>query len=179
MHMNKWTNLLIGHGQLKAIARSFGLEPSELASEIYLGLARFPERVEAVLLDSRKLHSIARNKSIDLYRKRKRLSSQMLAIQQNLIECTDSNSEVETASLQSECVQVCRRAVLRLPVKCREAVTSVCLDGLKLRDYAVQQGITENAVKNRLRRARGMLRSDAALLRYIDLPSNPIQQRAE
>ena len=65
--------------------------------------------------------------------------------------------QAQTASDRQELAQV-RAAIERLPVKLREALTLVSIDGRSQREAADLLGVTEKTIETRIYRARNRLR---------------------
>lgn len=99
------------------------------------------------------LYSIARNKSIDEFRKRKHESGRSSIP----VEEFELESDEFTSKENKEEVLLLREAIAKLPEILRSIVVMKSIDGLSYPEISEVTGINEQTLKNRMFRARKQL----------------------
>lgn len=102
------------------------------------------------------LTTVVLNKCRDKLRRRKAASFLGRSVEEAIASDLSPNPE-QAAGDRQELAQV-RKAIERLPVKLREALTLVSIDGRSQREAATLLGVTEKTIETRVYRARNRLR---------------------
>jgi RNA polymerase sigma-70 factor (ECF subfamily) len=117
------------------------------------------ESLSSVLRPEAWIRTILTRTAIDIRRKRHRKDETFLENSLEAAVSSDGAGEIEESALEySETVQVLRSALEKLPALDRAIVLRRAVENIPLNDLAESLGLSEKAVRNRLCRARAVLK---------------------
>jgi len=117
------------------------------------------ESLAAVLRPEAWIRTILTRTAIDIRRKRHRKEETILESTVEAFSTESFGGEIEASALEySETVQVLRGALEKLPALDRAIVLRRAVENIPLQELAESLGLSEKAVRNRLCRARAMLK---------------------
>jgi RNA polymerase sigma factor CnrH len=104
------------------------------------------------------LTTVVLNKCRDRLRKRKAARLFGLSIADEALSIADDNPGPEATAVNREELRLLKAEIERLPVRLREALVLVCIDGRSQAEAAELLGVSEKAVETRIYRARKRLK---------------------
>ncbi|MEQ1825815.1 MAG: sigma-70 family RNA polymerase sigma factor [Pirellula sp.] len=147
---------------LADVARKFRIDRLELLNEICMLFpgreSRFVGATDAYLAGT------ARNVAKNLLRKNHRFRKRHLSLGENESIIGSNSSDAPSEFEIQDAIESCRAAVSRLPATYRDVIVACCLEGQSPREYSRLRNIAYENVRVTLRRAKSMLRRDAALV---------------
>lgn len=149
--------------RLLALARRMLASPSEAEEAVQNALASVwinRQRLDASRAVGGYLTTVTLNKCRDRLRRRKAAS--FLGFDNGMEEAiaADDASDPERTAADREDLARVRREIERLPVRLREALVLVTIDGRSQSEAAELLGVTEKTIETRIYRARGRLREN-------------------
>lgn len=159
--------------RLLALARRLLASTPEAEEAVQNALASVwinRRRLEAGRPVSGYLTTITLNKCRD--RLRRRRAANFLGFGHGMEEAIapDDAPDPESAAADREDLSRVRQAIERLPVRLREALVLVTIDGRSQREAADLLGVTEKTVETRIYRARNRLREKLGVSRGVIRP---------
>jgi RNA polymerase sigma factor (sigma-70 family) len=136
-------------------------EVEDVVQEVFLAALRNREAFRAESRLTTWLTTIAINKCRSHLRRRLLRLVFFARSRPRLAAAVDG---AERAALERESFEQVRRALQKLPTRCREVVVLRYLEEMPILEIAEVLGISRNAVEVRLNRARARLRADLAVL---------------
>lgn len=141
------------HRSMTAYLAGSGIEAEDILQETFLKAYKNLDQFEGKSNMYTWLYSIARNKCIDEFRKRKHESNRSsLPVEEFELESDDFKSEDKR-----EEVKLLKEAIATLPELLKSIVVMKSIDGLSYLEISEVTGINEQTLKNRMFRARKQL----------------------
>ncbi|MDZ7720145.1 MAG: RNA polymerase sigma factor [Balneolaceae bacterium] len=141
------------HRSMKAYLAGSEVEAEDILQETFLKAYKNLDQFEGNSNMYTWLYSIARNKCIDEFRKRKHESKRSsVPVEEYEIE----SDEFKTKD-QHEDVELLKKAISELPELLRSIVIMKSIDGLTYPEISKVTGVNEQTLKNRMFRARKQL----------------------
>lgn len=141
------------HRSMSAYLAGSDIEAEDILQETFLKAYKNLDQFEGKANMYTWLYSIARNKCIDEFRKRKYESNRStIPVEDFEIESEESQSEGKR-----EDVQLLKEAIRELPEMLRSIVIMKSIDGLSYPEISEVTGVNEQTLKNRMFRARQQL----------------------
>lgn len=141
------------HRSMTAYLAGSGIEAEDILQETFLKAYKSLDQFEGKSNMYTWLYSIARNKSIDEFRKRKYESNRSaLPVEEFELESDEFKSEDKR-----EDVKLLKEAIAQLPEMLRSIVVMKSIDGLSYPEISEVTGVNEQTLKNRMFRARKQL----------------------
>lgn len=141
------------HRSMTAYLAGSNIEAEDILQETFLKAYKNLDQFEGKSNLYTWLYSIARNKCIDEYRKRKNESKRSsLPVEEFELESDEYQSEN-----QREEMKLLKEAIAKLPELLRSIVVMKSIDGLSYPEISEVTGINEQTLKNRMFRARKQL----------------------
>lgn len=141
------------HRSMSAYLAGSEIEAEDILQETFLKAYKSLDQFEGKSNMYTWLYSIARNKCIDEFRKRKHESNRSSIP----VEEFELESEEFKAKDQQEDIELLEEAISQLPEILRSVVVMKSIDGLTYPEIAEITGINEQTLKNRMFRARKQL----------------------
>lgn len=141
------------HRSMSAYLAGSGIEAEDILQETFLKAYKSLDQFEGKSNMYTWLYSIARNKCIDEFRKRKHESNRSSIP----IEDYELESDEFRTKDQQEGVELLEEAISKLPEMLRSIVVMKSIDGLTYPEIADVTGVNEQTLKNRMFRARKQL----------------------
>lgn len=148
------------HRSMSAYLAGSGIEAEDILQETFLKAYKNLDQFEGKSNMYTWLYSIARNKCIDEFRKRKYEANR------STIPVEDFEIESDEFKMENkrEDVKLLKEAIAQLPEILRSIVVMKSIDGLSYPEISEVTGVNEQTLKNRMFRARKEL---AATLRQM------------
>lgn len=141
------------HRSMTAYLAGSGVEAEDILQETFLKAYKKIDQFEGKSNMYTWLYSIARNKCIDEFRKRKYESNRSsIPVEEYQLE-----SDEFKAKDQQEEVKLLKEAISQLPELLRSIVVMKSIDGLTYPEISDVTGVNEQTLKNRMFRARKQL----------------------
>ncbi|MDR9367222.1 MAG: RNA polymerase sigma factor, partial [Balneolaceae bacterium] len=141
------------HRSMKAYLAGSGVEAEDILQETFLKAYKNIDQFEGNANMYTWLYSIARNKCIDEFRKRKYESNRSsIPVEEYNIESDEFKSKD-----QQENTELLKEAISELPELLRSIVVMKSIDGLTYPEISDITGVNEQTLKNRMFRARKQL----------------------
>lgn len=141
------------HRSMTAYLAGSGIEAEDILQETFLKAYKSLDQFEGKSNMYTWLYSIARNKCIDEFRKRKYESNRSaLPVEEFELESDEFKSEDKR-----EDVKLLKEAIAQLPEMLRSIVVMKSIDGLSYPEISEVTGVNEQTLKNRMFRARKQL----------------------
>ncbi|MCG2588473.1 RNA polymerase sigma factor [Rhodohalobacter sulfatireducens] len=141
------------HRSMKAYLAGSGVEAEDILQETFLKAYKNIDQFEGNANMYTWLYSIARNKCIDEFRKRKYESNRSsIPVEEYNIESDEFKSKD-----QQEDTELLKEAISELPELLRSIVVMKSIDGLTYPEISDVTGVNEQTLKNRMFRARKQL----------------------
>lgn len=141
------------HRSMTAYLAGSGIEAEDILQETFLKAYKKIDQFEGKSNMYTWLYSIARNKCIDEFRKRKYESNRSsIPVEEYQLE-----SDEFKAKDQQEEVKLLKEAISQLPELLRSIVVMKSIDGLSYPEISDVTGVNEQTLKNRMFRARKQL----------------------
>jgi len=141
------------HRSMKAYLAGSGVEAEDILQETFLKAYKNIDQFEGNANMYTWLYSIARNKCIDEFRKRKYESNRSsIPVEDYNIESDEFKSKD-----QQEDTELLKDAISELPELLRSIVVMKSIDGLTYPEISDVTGVNEQTLKNRMFRARKQL----------------------
>ncbi|NBC04846.1 MAG: sigma-70 family RNA polymerase sigma factor [Bacteroidetes bacterium] len=141
------------HRSMKAYLAGSGVEAEDILQETFLKAYKNIDQFEGNANMYTWLYSIARNKCIDEFRKRKYESNRSsIPVEDYNIESDEFKSKD-----QQEDTELLKEAISELPELLRSIVVMKSIDGLTYPEISDVTGVNEQTLKNRMFRARKQL----------------------
>ncbi len=138
------------HRSMTAYLAGSGVEPDDVLQDTFLKAYRNIDQFEGKSGFYTWLYSIARNLSIDEFRKRKHESKRSsVPVEEFEIESDDFQSED-----LKENILILRKAIAELPELLRTIVIMKTIDGMSYPEISEVLDVNEQTLKNRMFRAR-------------------------
>ncbi len=141
------------HRSMTAYLAGSGIEAEDILQETFLKAYKNLDQFEGKSNMYTWLYSIARNKCIDEFRKRKNEPNRSSIP----VEEYELESDEYKAKDQQEDVELLNEAISQLPELLRSIVVLKSIDGLTYPEIAEVTGVNEQTLKNRMFRARKQL----------------------
>lgn len=152
------------HRSMTAYLAGSGIEAEDILQETFLKAYRNLDQFEEQSNLYTWLYSIARNKCIDEFRKRKYEKRRSFTP----VEEFELESDQYSSDDSREEILLLRQAIAQLPEILRSIVVMKSIDGLSYPEISEVTGINEQTLKNRMFRARKEL---AGILKRMGLTS--------
>ncbi|WP_234567371.1 RNA polymerase sigma factor [Rhodohalobacter sp. 614A] len=141
------------HRSMSAYLAGSDIEAEDILQDTFLKAYKNLDQFEAKSNMYTWLYSIARNKCIDEFRKRKYESNRSsVPVEEFEIESDDYSTENK-----KEDVQLLKEAISQLPEMLKSIVIMKSIDGLSYPEISDVTGVNEQTLKNRMFRARKQL----------------------
>lgn len=141
------------HRSMTAYLAGSEIEAEDVLQETFLKAYKYLDQFEGKSNIYTWLYSIARNKCIDEFRKRKyEANRSSLPVEEFQLESDEYKSNDE-----QEDVLLLRKAIAELPEILRSIVIMKSIDGFSYPEIAEVTGVNEQTLKNRMFRARKQL----------------------
>ena len=146
------------------VAREFHIDRLDLLNEICMLFPGRESRFVGAMDPDAYLARTARNVAKTLRRKNLRFRNRHCSLGENDSVCCGNSFDAPSEFEKQEAIESCRAAVARLPESYRDVIVACFLEGQSPREYSRLRNIAYENVRVMLRRAKSMLRRDAALV---------------